>query len=173
MLATVAFLILLASSQAHSQTMPAEGARLIFDTAAKGKDQGERAVAEIDAMIATGALGNPILQRAKAYKAGALMLQARDSIWPPTKLKYAKLGIALLNEAVSEAPEDLEIRVLRLNCSLPLPSFLLETPLVLEDAQKIELLLPQEPTHTWLAIMARNLLTSPDLKKIQAKEKKK
>lgn len=51
-------------------------------------------------------------------------VMARFSSNPLTKLKYCKNGLSRLNKAITEAPEMLELRYLRMMIEYHLPSFL-------------------------------------------------
>lgn len=50
---------------------------------------------------------------ARAYLGSACALRAKAGFWGPTKLKYLKRGQKLLNEAVTAAPNDPRVRMVR------------------------------------------------------------
>lgn len=64
---------------------------------------------------------NPEHVEASAYYGSATALMARDVPIPKDKKKYATLGLKMLDEAVSKAPKNHTLRILRGNVCLRLP----------------------------------------------------
>lgn len=58
----------------------------------------------------------------EAYHGALLLLRAKHGSWPPSRWRDARAGIAALDRAVAWAPEDPEVRYLRLVNALNLPS---------------------------------------------------
>lgn len=56
---------------------------------------------------------NPNDYLAQAYLGSAHALRAKASFWGPTKLKHLRLGQKLLDQAVSSAPKDPRVRMVR------------------------------------------------------------
>ncbi len=156
----------------NSPADPSQKARLIFESAAQGKEIGPQAEADLEELIQQGALSNPILQRVLTYKAAAALLQARDSLWPFSKVKHARRGLNLLDQAVKDAPEDLQVRFVRLNCSLPLPHFLKDKSKILADLSSMIQLLKKDAgsEDQWLRQASLELLQKPDVKKLLSPE---
>lgn len=59
-----------------------------------------------------------------AYRGAATVLRARDAVWPGSKLKYTRRGLALLDDLVASHPNHVELRFLRLISCYRLPGFL-------------------------------------------------
>ncbi|MBU0695439.1 MAG: hypothetical protein KKE39_02780 [Bacteroidetes bacterium] len=59
-----------------------------------------------------------------AYLGSAQAIKAKHAWNPVSKLSYIKKGFSTINEAVSKAPENLEVRFLRFSLSFYVPSFL-------------------------------------------------
>jgi len=70
---------------------------------------------------------------ARAYRGRLWTLKARDAWWPPTKLSYLRQGAEDLDEAVSMAPDNIMIRLLRGVNSLGAPSIMGRLLSALED----------------------------------------
>ena len=56
---------------------------------------------------------NPNDQLARAYLGSACALRAKAGFWGPTKLKFLKLGQRHLNDAVTAAPNNPRVRMVR------------------------------------------------------------
>ena len=72
---------------------------------------------------------------AAAYLGASTVLAAAHARWPWDKGNLAKQGMALLDRAVAEQPENLEVRFLRGMTNYRLPGFLGRTKLATEDLQ--------------------------------------
>jgi hypothetical protein len=59
----------------------------------------------------------------KAYCASFVAFEARDRLWPQSKLDLANKSLMLLDSAVTAAPRSLEVRALRLAVTHHLPFF--------------------------------------------------
>ena len=73
-------------------------------------------LADIDAQIVqfTERLhADPNDHLARAYLGSSYALRARESTWPPTRLKYLKLGRKTIDQAVAAAPANPRIRLIR------------------------------------------------------------
>lgn len=70
---------------------------------------------------------------ALAYRGRFWTLKARASWWPPTKMSYMRKGGEDLDEAVSMAPDNIMVRLLRGINSLGMPGFLGRLSSALED----------------------------------------
>ena len=80
----------------------------------------------------------------QAY-AGALdMLRAKYARWPPRKLGHVREGRRLLDAAVDSAPDDAEVRYVRLISGHYLPFFLRNDEQVEEDGRAVARLLPEQ-----------------------------
>lgn len=62
-------------------------------------------------------------QRARAYLGSAYTLRSRDLGFGPKKLETLNHGIALMDEAVSSAPDDVKVRLARALTTQSLPFF--------------------------------------------------
>ncbi len=72
----------------------------------------------------------------KAWLGSATLIRARD-VWVLEQPKYLSTGTALVNAAVSAEPDSLNIRFIRVNTYLPLPSFLGQNDTVVSDLEFI------------------------------------
>lgn len=72
----------------------------------------------------------------KAWLGSAILIRARD-VWVLEQPKYLSTGTALVNAAVSAEPDSLNIRFIRVNTYLPLPSFLGQNDIVVSDLEFI------------------------------------
>ncbi len=73
---------------------------------------------------------NPLYQ---VYKGSCLTLKARDAVWPPKKLEYAREGFQTMDQAVAASPENNEVRFIRAMCALNVPKFFKRLDQALED----------------------------------------
>lgn len=64
---------------------------------------------------------HPQHRRVMAWAGSSYLIKARETWWPPSKGKHAKRGVALLDQAVVQEPQDLTARWLRGVSTLPLP----------------------------------------------------
>jgi phytoene synthase len=79
---------------------------------------------------------------ASAYRGALELLEARYGTWPPGRLKHARAGFALLDDAVNAAPQNLEVRYLRLMSYYYLPGFFGKREEVRADLDAVRALLP-------------------------------
>ena len=92
----------------------------------------------------------------QAYAGALEMLRAKYAIWPPRKLDHVREGRRLLNAAVGAAPDDAEVRYVRLISGHYLPFFLRDGEQVEQDARALARLLPAQAGR-FPAPWARNL----------------
>ena len=78
----------------------------------------------------------------RAYTGALEMLRAKYALWPPRKLDHVRAGRRLLDEAVTAAGDDVEVRYLRLVSGHYLPFFLRDDEQVERDARALARLLP-------------------------------
>jgi hypothetical protein len=79
----------------------------------------------------------------RALGAALEVVRAKNSRWPPNKLKHLRSGITALNTLVELHPRDPVIRYLRLMSCYYLPFFLDQDELVQEDLAVLGSLLPK------------------------------
>lgn len=79
----------------------------------------------------------------RALGAALEVVRAKNSRWPPNKLKHLRIGISALNELVEAEPDDPVVRYLRLMSCYYLPFFLDQDELVEEDMNALAILLPE------------------------------
>lgn len=72
----------------------------------------------------------------KAWLGSATLIRARD-VWVLEQPKYLSTGTSLINAAVLAEPDSLNIRFIRVNTYLPLPSFLGQNDIVVSDLEFI------------------------------------
>lgn len=80
-----------------------------------------------------------------AYRGALEVVRAKHARWPPNKLDHLRDGLAILDGTVARAPENLEVRYLRLVSSFYLPFFLKRDESVEED---FKLLVSALPRHS-------------------------
>lgn len=76
---------------------------------------------------------------AEAFLGSACALRAKAASWPPTKLKFLKLGKQHLDSAVAAAPDDARVRMVRAIAYYMVPGRFDVRPVSLED---FEILIP-------------------------------
>lgn len=76
---------------------------------------------------------------AQAFLGSACALRAKAGSWPPTKLKFLKLGKQHLDSAVAAAPDDARVRMIRAIAYYKVPERFDVRPTSLKD---FELLIP-------------------------------
>lgn len=86
--------------------------------------------------------GSAPLNLLLAYQGALDVVEARHAFWPRARLEPLKRGLPRLDTAVQRAPDDAEIRYLRLTSSYYLPFFLGRKWSVREDFKALALLLP-------------------------------
>lgn len=84
-------------------------------------DGNKQAVAEADELLESLRDEYPGRPLADAYHGGIMILKAREKRNPLLKLRGARKGLKLLDHAVSKAPHDLTIRLLRGKVAFKLP----------------------------------------------------
>lgn len=100
---------------------------------------------------------------AAAYRGAAEVLRARHAVWPGTKTRHLRVGLAELDRLVADHPDDPEIRYLRLVSTAYLPFIFGRRESAREDAATLAGLLLQERTafpSTTLVAMTGVLLES-------------
>ena len=76
-------------------------------------------------------------QLARAYLGSACALRAKHSFWGPTKLKFLKRGRALLDAAVSSAPDDARVRMVRAIGYYKVPGRFDVRPVAINDFKRL------------------------------------
>jgi hypothetical protein len=82
---------------------------------------------------------NPNDHLAEAFLGSACALRAKAGSWPPTKLKFLKLGKQHLDAAVAAAPDDARVRMVRAIAYYKVPERFGVRPTSLKD---FEILIP-------------------------------
>ncbi len=82
---------------------------------------------------------NPADHLAQAFLGSACALRAKAGCWPPSKLKFLKLGKQHLDSAVAAAPADARVRMVRAIAYYKVPERFGVRPTALKD---FELLIP-------------------------------
>ncbi len=77
-----------------------------------------------------------------AYHGALELLEARYGSWPPARLRHARAGFRLLDRAVEAAPDDVEIRYVRLMSYYYLPGFFGKKDIARADLDVVRELLP-------------------------------
>ncbi|PID28757.1 MAG: hypothetical protein CSB55_03140 [Candidatus Cloacimonadota bacterium] len=80
---------------------------------------------------------NPENPKYRAYLGSSYNLEGRDAFFFWTKKKFLDKGTKLLNQAVKEAPESTELRMLRGMNNVHLPKFFKRSQLCIEDFTSI------------------------------------
>jgi hypothetical protein len=89
-----------------------------------------------------GEAGLPEALQVEALAGALEVVRAKNSRWPPNKLKYLRRGLLVLNRLVEETPGDPVVRYLRLMSCYYLPFFLDQDDAVKEDFEVLATLLP-------------------------------
>ena len=87
----------------------------------------------------------PEARQIRGLGAAMEVVRAKNSRWPPNKLKHLRKGLSALNGLVEESPDDPALRYLRLMSCYYLPFFLDQDHLVEEDLKALGWLLPDRP----------------------------
>ncbi|MCU0444048.1 MAG: hypothetical protein MUE85_03965 [Microscillaceae bacterium] len=96
-----------------------------------------------------------------AYLGAALALKAKNAFFPLVKLDFIQQAQTIFNQAIKLAPEDIEIRFLRLTIEINTPNFLgLNTNLKLDKALIINHIRTSELDTTMKQAIADYLLKS-------------
>jgi len=77
-----------------------------------------------------------------AYEGALITLRAKHNLWPPTRLRHLREGLAILDESVAHEPAHAEVRYLRLLSCYYLPAILGRGDSVREDLAALAELLP-------------------------------
>jgi hypothetical protein len=80
-----------------------------------------------------------------AYGGAFLLLDAKHGTWPPARLRSVRAGLERLDAAVAAAPDDVEVRYLRLVSTLYLPGVFGRRESARSDAAALRRLLPAAP----------------------------
>ena len=108
-----------AQNQPGDREAPDEAIRLHLEGVAGDDDAAERALGRLIELHGA----DPADNLTAAYLGSARVLAAKRYLAPWKKGETCMQGLALLDEAVESAPEDLEIRFLRAVSTYPLPAF--------------------------------------------------
>ncbi len=76
------------------------------------------------------------------YQGAFDVVEARHAVWPPARLRALRRGLDRLDEAVRRAPDDVEVRYLRLTSTYYLPALFGRGDSVREDFKALAELLP-------------------------------
>lgn len=99
---------------------------------------------------ATSTEGRPLVV---AYRGSLRALEARHGFWPTRRIRDLREGFQLLDQQVTETPDHVEVRYLRLMSAAFLPGLFGRGDGVREDLQVLARTLPQSadalPQRTW------------------------
>lgn len=115
---SVLLIFLLFSINIYASKPEIQEVRVLFEASAKSKTAAEQFLK----LLATTTTSDPPIYR--CYQGVSEMMQAKYGFNPIHKLKRFKRGKTLIEEAVSKAPEDVEIRFLRFVIQSNLPVIL-------------------------------------------------
>lgn len=94
---------------------------------------------------------------ARYWYGSALILKGRDALFPLSKINFVKKGIAELDEAVSLAPEDINIRIGRAWNGLALPDMFGRMETVIGDYEYLKRIEKEKPgslnAKTYLSVL--------------------
>lgn len=99
----------------------------------KGSEGDREAVGKAEECLVRLGRLDPSNARARALLGSTWTLQARDARMPTTKLKLARRGLAEMDAAVRDAPDDPEVRFTRACNNVSLPAFLRRQAFIEED----------------------------------------
>jgi tetratricopeptide (TPR) repeat protein len=105
----------------------------------------KHAVDECIAKLEDRLKAEPENQLARIYLGSAYTLRSRDLGFGPAKLTTLRHGLALMDEAVAAAPNDLHVRLLRALTTLALPSFLSRRKSAQGDFEALLAMLSKDP----------------------------
>jgi hypothetical protein len=81
-----------------------------------------------------------------AYQGAVTTLRAKHALWPPTRLRHLRDGLAVMDSVVADHPSQAEVRYLRLMSCYYLPGILGRNGSVREDFAALAELLPTVAT---------------------------
>jgi hypothetical protein len=129
------------ASAPHDRRATLDLVRVLFLAGVDEADamrRGTEVLSRLDDRVAT-AQPRPLLL---AYEGGFAMLEAKHGIWPWARLRSVRAGLARLDVAVTAAPDNLEVRYLRLVNTLYLPGVFGRGDSAREDLHAVRRLLP-------------------------------
>lgn len=157
------FMLLLFTTNTYAGEPNIQEIKNLFQASAKSKAAADRLLkllAEVDESSL------PLLI---SYKGASEMMQAKYVFSPITKLKRFNNGKRLIETAVKKAPDDLEIRFLRLAIQTNLPAFLNYNDEIQKDKKFVLANLKTTKDNTLKQNIVKYLSTS---KYLTAEEKK-
>jgi hypothetical protein len=105
------------------------------------------AAALLDTLRAAAPATGPAAPVLTAYEGAIRLLRAKHGSWPLARLRHVQAGLRLLDRAVADAPDDLEVRWLRLVNGYHLPGIFGRGDTVREDFAAVAALLPERAWH--------------------------
>ena len=112
------FLFLLVTIQAFSQQMAVDSLRYYYFDEWVG-ECGAEALVDY-----TESVGQDVAPLIRAYRGAGLATTANCTSWPMAKLSRFREGKGMLEEALADQPESLEVRFLRYTIQKNIPGFL-------------------------------------------------
>jgi hypothetical protein len=98
-----------------------------------------RGLAAVESARAHGNANPAVLS---AYQGALITLRAKHGSWPPARLSHLREGLAILDQAVRDEPDQVEVRFLRLLSCYYLPGFLGRRGTVRADFAMLAVRLP-------------------------------
>ncbi|MEZ4422675.1 MAG: hypothetical protein R3E98_04655 [Gemmatimonadota bacterium] len=89
--------------------------------------------------------GSDAAHRLDAYEGALEVVRGKHAFWPHDKVGHVRAGLRTLDTAVAEAPDDIEVRNLRLLSTFYLPFFFGRDDTARADLQALSTLLPAHP----------------------------
>jgi hypothetical protein len=103
-----------------------------------GRDGDAKATAEAITLLEDIIKAQPTNATALAYLGSSYSLTARDSDTVVNKMRYTNRGLRVLDQAVSIAPDDWVVRLIRANVASNLPALFNRKKTAIEDGLKLD-----------------------------------
>lgn len=128
---------------------PLAGLRSLYLAAVEEESAIARGLREIEAVRARHPVprGSHLDATLAAYRGALVTLRAKHALWPRTRLRHLRSGVAVLDSTIALHPEHAEARYLRLMSCYYLPGILGRKWSVREDFEALAQLLPRVRSH--------------------------
>ena len=111
----------------------------------KGASGDKKAVKEAERLFKKALLIEPKNPEVLAWYGSVLTMKGRDALFPISKLRYVDQGIEKIDEACKNAPDNINVRMVRAGNSLGLPGFFGRIDFAISDSEYLLKLREKSP----------------------------
>lgn len=137
---TTLLLLLIPAGVYSEPAATLEHGRNLFYRAVTSETALDSAVTVFDSLHTTGSVSESLVE---VYLGSLTCLKGKHTFWPQKKYRHVKEGLVMMDNAVKQDPDNVEVLFIRATTTFYLPSFFGHNQQALDDMNKLSRLLPE------------------------------